>query len=265
MNQDSFFDNVAKRCGDADTHLCVGIDPKPELVRRHNGGDKDSLLKYCLWMLDETAEHAAIFKPNLGFFLQFGLEGLEVLREIVAHIHKRDLLVLLDAKLGDIGPTAEAYARFLQTFSFDAVTASPYLGSDSVLALAPSPKRAAFVLARTSNPSALQVQDYEGGDGPLYLYVAHMCNVWDVHGNLGLVTGATYPQELAAIRKVCPDRWLLLPGIGKQGGDLDAAVAAAHHNFIINVSSAINGSENPGAQALFYRNKINEALRLVVV
>jgi orotidine 5'-phosphate decarboxylase subfamily 2 len=209
-------------------------------------------------VIELTAPYAAAFKPNSAFFEAAGTSGLELLAEVIAAVPSGKLVVL-DAKRGDMGPTAEAYAHAaFKVLGADAVTVSPYLGPDSVAPFVADPTRGAIVLCHTSNPGAsvlqhLLVGAHAGGEGdkpggaptgsagePLYLAVARHAPTWSAYPNVGLVVGATYPSEMAAVRAAAPSAPFLIPGVGAQGGDVDAAVAAgldAHGGGILVSSS----------------------------
>lgn len=204
--------------------LCVGLDPDPRKM------PVKSAVEFCTAIIDATKDLVCCYKPNFAFFEQLGLDAFEQLyavrRAIPDHIP-----VIGDAKRGDIGNTAEAYARALfDVLDFDAVTISPYLGRDAVLPFLADPNRTALILCRTSNPGGQDVQglqvDWQGGSAPLYQVIAHRTREWNTNGNAGLVVGATYPEELGQVRGICPDQPILVPGIGAQGGDLLASVAA---------------------------------------
>ncbi len=218
--------------------LCVGLDPDPNRMPRMG------VLDFNKAIIDATRDLVCAYKPNLAFYEVLGSEGLTILEQTLAHI-PADIPTIGDAKRGDIGNTAEAYASALfSTLGFDAATVNPYLGFDSVEAFASYRDRGVFVLCRTSNPSATDFQDLRfAGGSTLYETVAHKAKEWNTYGNIGLVVGATFPEELSRIRSICPDMCLLIPGIGAQGGDLAAAVThgvdARRERAIINVSRQI--------------------------
>lgn len=199
--------------------LCVGLDPDPELM------PKVGLLEFNKAIVDATADLVCAYKPNLAFYEAPGIEGLMALQKTVEYIPSY-IPIVGDGKRGDIGNTAKAYAKALfDTFGFDAATVNPYLGSDSVEPFIGYKNKGIFILCRTSNPGAGDFQDVRDVQGmPLYEAIARKAKEWNVHGNIGLVVGATYPDELMAIRQLCPEMPLLIPGIGAQGGDLASAV-----------------------------------------
>jgi orotidine-5'-phosphate decarboxylase len=206
--------------------LCVGLDivvaNTPLPLQYHD----EPMLPFARAIIEATQDLVCAYKPNLGFFLAEGAAGLVALERIVRAIPP-DIPIILDGKFGDIGNTAEAYARgAFEQFRADAVTLSPYIGSDSVKPFLADPRRGAFVLARTSNPNAGEFQNLVTGDRPLYEQVALAANDWHAKGPgaCGLVVGATAPQELERIRQIAPDLPFLIPGVGAQGGDLEAAM-----------------------------------------
>ncbi len=224
----------------------------PESLSR----DAEGVRSYCLELIEATAPYAAAFKPNSAFFEALGAPGWELLAEVVGEAGRHGL-VIVDAKRGDIGHTAAAYASAIfDVLGADACTVNGYLGGDATAPFLARPDRLAFVLCRTSNPGAGDLQDLrlvEGG-GPLYLHLARLARAWNdlpPTGTVGLVAGATWPGELAMIRQAVPDLPILVPGVGAQGGDLEGVVAAASGvggdaPYLINVSRGI-GQASRGA------------------
>ena len=204
--------------------LCVGLDPDPNLM------PVEDVFEFNCAIIDATRDLVCCYKPNLAFYEALGPRGLDALRRTLDHIPD-DIPVIGDAKRGDIGNTAKAYASSLfDDLGFDAVTVSPYLGGDSLAPFFSYPYRGVFVLCRTSNPGSsdfqsLPVSRDNGETRPLYVEVAARCNAWNASSNVGLVVGATYPEELRQVRGLCPDLLILVPGVGTQGGDLRASVA----------------------------------------
>ncbi|HIE17134.1 MAG TPA: orotidine-5'-phosphate decarboxylase [Dehalococcoidia bacterium] len=199
--------------------LCIGLDPDPELM------PEVSLLEFNKAIVDATVDLVCAYKPNLAFYEALGIDGLSVLQKTIEHIPDY-IPVIGDGKRGDIGNTAKAYAKALfVTFGFDAATVNPFLGFDSIEPFIDYKEKGVFVLCRTSNPGAVDFQDLVDARGvTLYEAVAQKAKEWNVHGNIGLVVGATYPSDLRMIRQLCPEMLLLIPGIGAQGGDLDSVV-----------------------------------------
>ncbi len=205
--------------------VCVGLDVYPDLLPVSDAGEFNRAI------VDATADLACAYKPNLAYYEAMGAAGLEALQRTVEHIRSRapDALLIGDAKRGDMGGSSEGYAKAMfQVWQFDAVTINPWGGRDSVLPFLEDPARGAFLWCRGSNPGSADLQDLEvvGRDGnmPLYQHLALSSLEWSAEGNLGLVVGATYPEQLSTVRQCCPGVPFLIPGIGAQGGDLEEAV-----------------------------------------
>jgi len=200
--------------------LCIGLDPDPELM------PKVDFFQFNRAIIDATSDLVCAYKPNLAFYEALGIEGLKALERTVAYIPK-GIPIIGDAKRGDIGSTARAYARALfETLGFDAATVNPYLGYDSLEPFMEYKEKGVFILCRTSNVGSAHFQalTLTETSGPLFELVAQSAREWNLYGNLGLVVGATYPEELRRVRQICPEMPLLIPGIGAQGGDLASAV-----------------------------------------
>jgi len=217
--------------------LCIGLDPDPELMP---GVD---ILQFNKAIIESTSDLVCAYKPNLAFYEALGTEGLAILEKTVKYIPGA-IPVIGDAKRGDIGNTAKAYARALfSVLGFDAATVNPYLGHDSIEPFISYHDKGVFILCRTSNRGASDFQNLCTNGLPLYEAVAQKAKEWNVYGNIGLVVGATYPEELKKVRSICPEMPLLIPGIGAQGGDLASAVGygmdARGEKAIINVSRQI--------------------------
>ena len=222
--------------------LCVGLDPDPKLMP-----DKVGVFEFNKAIIDATADLVCAYKPNLAFYEALGSEGLDALKQTVEYVPD-DIPVIGDAKRGDIGNTAKAYARAIfDYFGFDATTVNPYLGFDALEPFIQYNDKGVLILCRTSNAGAADFQslrcETEGDSRPLFELVALKASQWNIHGNIGLVVGATYPEELRLIRNSYPDMPLLIPGIGAQGGDLASTVRygvnARGEGAIINSSRGI--------------------------
>jgi len=222
--------------------LCIGLDPDPQRMPENLG-----ILEFNRAIIDATSDLVCAYKPNLAFYEALGNEGLDALKQTVKHV-PGDIPVIADAKRGDIGNTARAYARAIfDTLSFDASTVSPYLGFDSVEPFIEYRDKGVLVLCRTSNPGSADFQSllcrFEKGERPLFEIVAARASQWNTNGNVGLVVGATYPEELKLIRQSHPDMTILIPGVGAQGGDLGLAVRygvnAQGRGIIVNSSRQI--------------------------
>ncbi len=218
---EAFFDRLADRIRAVDSVVSVGLDPHPDRLPA-DVQDRD-LPRWAFnrRIIDATHEHAAAFKPNAAFYED--PDGWRALRETVAYAHGKDVPVLLDAKRGDIGSTSRQYARLLDTV--DAITVNPYLGRDALSPFLDRPDAGVFVLCRTSNPGGADIQNLELASGePVYERVAALADTWNGSDNVGLVVGATVPEELERVRGIVPDLPFLVPGVGAQGGDAEAAV-----------------------------------------
>ena len=205
--------------------LCIGLDPDPARMAIAD------VAAFNIAIIEATSDLVCAYKPNVAFYEAMGPErGYAALRKTLAAIPSH-VIKLADAKRGDVEHTARAYVQaFYDDLGFDAVTVNPYLGFDSVAPWIERDDHAAFVLCRTSNPGAPDLQDLRveagGGTVPLYEIVAERARSWDRHGNVGLVVGATYPSEMRDIRALCPDMPFLVPGVGAQQGSLGDAVRA---------------------------------------
>ena len=222
--------------------LCVGLDPDPALMP-----DGISVFEFNKAIIEATSDLVCAYKLNFAFYEVLDIEGMETLKRTIKCVPE-DIVVIGDAKLGDIGNTAKFYARTIfSTFNFEAATVNPYLGFDSIEPFIQYPEKGVFILCRTSNRGAADFQDLrcqvEGGNRPLFEIVAAKANQWNSNGNIGLVIGATYPEELKLIRQSYPDMPLLIPGVGAQGGDLASVVRygvdAKKEKTIINSSRQI--------------------------
>ncbi|HPQ40096.1 MAG TPA: orotidine-5'-phosphate decarboxylase [bacterium] len=269
-----FSDRLHRAVLQAGTPLCVGLDPHLDqlpapLVRRHIEQAGDPATGYAratetflLRIMDRIAPLVAVIKPQWAFFEQLGPQGMMVLRRICSEARDRGLLVLADAKRGDIGSTAEAYARtFFEPadpsdcrvpppMPADAVTLNPYLGSDAIIPfIRKNPQHGVFILVRTSNASGDEIQNLPVDDHMLQEHVARYVHEWGRSrlgecgwSSVGAVVGATYPEEAERLRRLMPDTPFLIPGFGAQGGSADAAVTALRRDGsggIVNSSRAI--------------------------
>lgn len=243
----TFTQALEASCASRESHVCVGLDPDIDALPAGFEPTPDDVLRFVTAIVEATAEFAAAYKPNSAFYEAMGPAGMEVLQAVIAAV-PAGTPVILDAKRGDIGNTAERYA----TACFDvlgaaAVTLSPYLGGDSLEPFLRRPDHGVFILCRTSNPGADDLQALTVGNRPLYLEVAERCRGWNTAGNVGLVAGATRPDDIVQVRKACPGQPLLVPGVGAQGGDLEAATVAAagpgySHPFVVSASRSVVGA-----------------------
>lgn len=267
-----FFDKLTQAITRNASLLCIGLDPTPDQIpARYRRPDGDPIAAILAWnqaVIEQTADLVCAYKPNIAFYEALGLPGLGLLRQTLDLIPDY-IPVILDVKRGDMGNTAAAYARAcFEQWDVDAVTLNPYQGRDSIEPFAQYGDRGLFVLCHTSNPSAGEFQSLEISDWrtldrapnePLYLNVARAATSWSP--NVGLVVGATYPAAIAAVRAVAPQAWFLVPGVGAQGGDLEATVAAGLRTdglgVIVSASRGVCLAENPRAEAEQLRTAMN--------
>ena len=203
--------------------VCVGLDPDPKHM------PVQDVLQFNRAIVDATHDLVCAYKPNLAFYEGLGMAGLKALESTLAHIRTQapQVVVIADAKRGDIGNTSIAYARALfEVWGFDAATISPYLGGDSLEPFLVYRDKGSFLLCRTSNAGARDLQELvlKANDEPLYVHVARKAKEWNKNGNVCLVVGATAPDEMKRVRLICADMPILIPGIGAQAGDLAAGV-----------------------------------------
>jgi uridine monophosphate synthetase len=277
---ESFFSFLEKRVDDCSSLLCVGLDPH---VSDLSEPTAQGALDFSLNLVKQTARYAAAFKPNAAFFEQFGAEGWTALKTVIEAIQEQSdrlgsmIPVVLDAKRGDISSTAEAYAKAaFETLGAHCITLSPYLGKDSIDPFIGNSEKGVFLLCKTSNPGAGDLQDLLVApvgairESPLRLYehVAHLAQTWNTKNNIGLVVGATQPEALANVRAAAPDLWFLAPGVGAQGGDLETALKvglrADGKGMLIPVSRAISRAANPGLAAAEFRDEILRVQRILL-
>lgn len=238
--------------------LCIGLDPQLDFLPT-TGDIFTRLSDWGKALIAQTADLVCCYKPNSAFFEQFGPAGLRALQEIITVIPP-EIPVLLDVKRGDIGSTAQAYAQAAyEQYHADAITLSPYLGRDSIAPFLEDADKFVFILCQTSNPSASEVQSH--GAPPLFEYIAQLSQTWGSATQIGLVVGATQPEALQRVRALCPQSWILAPGIGVQGGDLKQTLAAGLHadkqGLIIPISRSIIGTADPRKAAQSLREQIN--------
>ena len=228
--------------------LCVGLDPDPARFPPHLQGRPDAILEFCTQIVDATADLVCCFKPQIAYFAARRAE--DQLEALIEHIHTRHpgTPVVLDAKRGDIGSTAEQYAvEAFERFKADAITVNPYMGRDSVDPYLAYPDKGVILLCRTSNPGGNDWQMQRLADVPgqprLFEHLAHLAQTaWNTTGQIGLVVGATFPAEIARVREIAPTLPLLIPGVGAQGGDAEATVRAgltAQGTIVVNSSRAV--------------------------
>ncbi|MCX7216642.1 MAG: orotidine-5'-phosphate decarboxylase [Burkholderiales bacterium] len=241
----TFTNKLANATRQHDSLLCVGLDPD---IARFPGvlqGRSDAVFEFCRAIIDATASYACAFKPQIAYFAALAAE--DQLQAICDYLNQNypDIPIVLDAKRGDIGATAEQYAReAFERYKADAVTVNPYMGFDSIEPYLQWNEKGVIVLCRTSNPGGSDLQSLRVDGQPLYQHVARLVGQqWNRNGQCALVVGATFPQEIAEVRKIVGDMPLLVPGIGAQGGDIEATVLAGQTRdgmgMMINSSRAI--------------------------
>lgn len=280
---ESFFTFLEKRVDDCSSLLCIGLDPHISDLPSPTAA---SVLDFCLRLVKQTAPYAAAFKPNAAFFEFFGSKGWTALKKVIEAIQEESdrkgskIPVILDAKRGDIASTAEAYAKSaFEHLGAHAITLNPYLGRDSIEPFLGYKEKGVFLLCKTSNPGASDLQDLlvtmddepqtmstsssivnRPPSIPLYEHVAYLAQQWNIKNNIGLVVGANQPEALTRARAAAPDLWFLSPGVGAQGGDLATALEAGLRKdgkgMLINVSRSIARAENPGIAAAELRDEI---------
>ncbi len=264
----NFAERLAAAQAAVNSLVCVGLDPDPASLPEDLAHVPEPLFAFNRRIVDATRDSAAAYKPQIAFYSAVGAEAELALSIRYIRAHAPHALVILDAKRNDIGNTAAAYAReAFERYDADAVTVNPYMGEDSVLPFLARSDRGAILLCRTSNPGARDFQDLIVEGLPLYRHVAaRAARHWNRNGNLMLVVGATYPREMADLRAAHPELPFLVPGIGAQGGDLAATLAAgldaAGAGLLINSSRAIiyagaGSAEAIGTAARKLRSEIN--------
>jgi orotidine-5'-phosphate decarboxylase len=253
----SYFERLRALSRERRTMLCVGLDPDPERIE----GGAAGALRHCRDVVRQTEEHVCCFKPNSAFWEQYGPDGWSALMEL------RDAApatpFLLDAKRGDMDNTMRAYANAVfGTLAMDAATVNPYLGSDSLREFTKYEDRGVYVLCRTSNPGATELQHLDTGGKPLYRHVVGLAERLNAKGNVGLVVGATAPAQVAEVR-AATDLPFLVPGVGAQGGDVEASVRAAWNgdpaSCLVAASRSVLFADSPAREAAALRAQINAA------
>lgn len=257
--------------------LCIGLDPDPDLMPKHLLGEQYPVYAFNKQIIDATARYCVAYKPNFAFYESEGYHGWNQLEMTVSYIKKNypDTLIIADAKRGDIGNTAKQYAKAIfKSMDCDAVTLSPYMGSDSITPFLNEDNKWAIVLALTSNPSASDFEEVIlSGDQPLYRYIIEKSikssNDYlikrgeDSKDRLMFVVGATRPEKLKEIRSFCPDHFFLVPGVGAQGGTIQEVAENGMNSrcgILVNVSRSIIFADN---SEMFYRHAA-EAAEVIV-
>ena len=247
----TFITRLSEQITKNNSHLCIGLDISPDGL-----GDKNaklsSLIEHSLKVIDATIDLAVCYKPNLAFFERWGSDGYKWLEKVIGYIGSNSIIIA-DGKRGDIGNTAKQYAiSSFKYFGFDAVTINPYMGSDSIKPFLENPEKGVFILCRTSNPTAKDLQDLRVGKNQIFEKVAKLAVKLNKNKNIGLVVGATVSSEIRRVRKIAPKLPFLIPGIGAQGGDLEKSMQYGNDNgvAIINISRGISFAGNMSSRAI---------------
>jgi len=255
----TYFAKLRAASAARDSLLCIGLDPDPNII----SGGLQGAVDFCRSLVEETADVACCYKPNAAFWEQYGprgWEGLATVRKCVPP----DIPVLLDCKRADVPNTMEAYASAIyDAMGFDAATVHAYHGADSLAVFAKRANRGVYVVCHTSNPGRVDLQHLTCGQKPLFMAVADLAAQSDEHGNVGVVMGATAPNEAAAVRARFPGLPFLLPGIGRQGGDVEAAIRASFNgdpaSCLVAVAGAIMYANQPRGAAIAWRDRVRRA------
>ena len=251
----SYFERLRALAKERDTMLCVGLDPDPERIP----GGAAGALRHCREVVRQTEEHVCCYKPNSAFWEQYGPDGWKALLELRDEAPHTPFL--FDGKRGDMGNTMRAYAlTVFRTLAMDAATVNPYLGTDSLEEFTRYEDRGVYVVCRSSNPGATDLQHLDAGGRPLYTRVAELAEGLNTHRNVGLVVGATAPNEIADVRRASQLPFLI-PGIGAQGGDLEGSVRAAWNgdpaSCLVSASRSVLFAEKPSREAAKLKEEIN--------
>jgi orotidine-5'-phosphate decarboxylase len=251
----SYFERLRALSKERHSLLCVGLDPDPDRIE----GGAAGALRHCRDVVRQTEEHACCFKPNSAFWEQYGPDGWKALLELRDEAPTTPFL--FDAKRGDMGNTMRTYAlAAFKTLGMDAATVNPYLGADSIEEFTRYKDRGVYVVCRSSNPGAAGLQHLDAEGKPVYLHVAALAESLNVHGNVGLVVGATAPEQIAEVRRAT-NLPFLIPGVGAQGGDLEGSVRAAWNgdpaSCLVASSRSILYADSPAQAAAAMKAEIN--------
>ena len=270
MNKKQLFDHIKSK----KSFLCVGLDPDLDKIPKHLLETEDPIFEFNKAIIDATLPYAIAYKPNIAFYESLGIQGWEALKKTIEYI-PQEIFTIADAKRGDIGNTSNKYAEaFFKKMSFDAITLAPYMGYDSVIPFLNHKDKWAILLASTSNIGALDFQELmieNSGGQKIYEKVIEISSKWGSDQNLMYVIGATRVNTLAQIRKIIPDHFLLIPGVGVQGGDLDLVCKYAMNNFggllinsarsIIYADSTVDFAYHAGLAAAELQDKMATAIQ----
>lgn len=264
-----FFTQLEKRAKEVDSLLCIGLDPHPGELSSH---DSQAVQDFCMRLVEATSDLILAYKPNIAFFEVYGIAGITALTEVISSIPK-EIPIILDAKRGDIASSAQAYAQAaFNTLGAHAVTVNPYLGYDALVPFLKDEKRGVFLLCKTSNPGAADIQDLKvipdlrssisDSYATVYELIAAKAVEWNKNDNLGLVVAATQIAALSRVRNLAPYLWILAPGVGAQGGDLQAALEAGLRSdslgMVVPISRGISRASDPRQAAEDLNSRINQ-------
>ena len=259
---ETYFDKLRAAVHERDSLLCIGLDPDPDRI----DGGSTGAARFCIEIVRKTSDLAACYKPNSAFWEQYGPDGWDALAEVREAIPAA-IPVLFDVKRADIGNTNAAYARAaFGAMNMDAITVHAYHGADSLAEFTAWVDRGVYVVCRTSNPGGADLQQLDTGGRPLYQRVADLARRVNAAGNVGLVAGATSPEEIRELRSLS-DLPFLVPGVGAQGGELEASILAAWNgdpvSCLVNSSRGILYAEDPAAEARRLRDRMRVVLAAV--
>lgn len=255
----TYFEKLRAAAAARDSLLCIGLDPDPGIIR----GGLPGALDFCRALVEATSDLACCYKPNAAFWEQYGPRGWEGLATVKSFV-PADIPVLLDCKRADVPNTMAAYATAVyDAMGFDAATVHAWHGADALRAFTRYRARGVYVVCHTSNPGRADLQHLVSEGTPMFMAVAELAERVDDDGNTGVVMGATAPAEAAAVRRACPKLPFLLPGVGRQGGDVEAAVRAAFTgdpaSCLIAVAGAILYADDPRGAAITWRDRMRRA------
>ena len=253
---------LVNRIAEKRSFLCVGLDPDPQRIPASFHGN---ILSFTKSIIDATRQYCVAYKPNTAFYEALGMDGLEILQRTIEYIGE-DHFVIADAKRGDIGNTSRYYAKFaFETLGADAITVAPYMGEDSVVPFLEYPGKWTILLALTSNPGSEDFQHalQDQSDQPLYMKVMQRASSWGSPEQLMFVCGATQAERFGELRKICPDHFFLVPGVGAQGGDLQAVSRygmSSDCGLLVNSSRGILYADDPAGAARSLQAEMRGAL-----
>lgn len=261
-----FFQRIEEASHKNGSLLCIGLDPELNRLPSWCHESKDPVLAFNRHIIDLTSDLVCAYKPNAAFYEALGGHGWSTLCDTILYAKERGVPVILDAKRADIGVTSRQYAEAaFKALQADAITVNPYMGWDSIEPFVRYADRGVFVLCLTSNPGAQDFQMLDGNGHVVFEHVARQCAGWNERGNIGLVAGATYPDELITVRQFAPNEWILLPGVGAQGANLPQALHNAlkpdGSGVIVNASRTVIWADDPREAAQQLRDQIEDVRR----